>query len=45
MMLCAMPDPFLFIVAIIATACVILFPVLMWRRHRHRYGNEDDPAD
>ncbi len=45
MMLCAMPDPFLFIVGIIAIACVILFPVLMWRRHRHRYGNEDDSAD
>ncbi len=43
-MLCAMPDPFLFIVGIIAIACVILFPIRMWRRRRHRYGNEDDPA-
>ena len=45
MMLCAMPDPFLFIVGIIAIACVILFPVVIWRRRRHRYGNEDDAAD
>ena len=32
-----MPDPFLFIVAIIAIACVMLFPVRMWRRRHHRY--------
>jgi hypothetical protein len=38
-----MPDPFLFIVGIIAITCVILFPVLMWRRHRHGYGDEDEP--
>jgi hypothetical protein len=43
MMLCAMPDPFLFIVGIIAIACVILFPVVIWRRRRHRYGDEDEP--
>ncbi len=45
MMLCAMPDPFLFIVGIIAIACVVLFPIRLWRRRRHRYGTEDDPAD
>jgi hypothetical protein len=36
-----MPDPFLFIVGIIAIACVVLFPVLMWRRRR-RYGDDDE---
>jgi len=36
------PDPFLFIVGIIAIACVILFPVRMWRRRRHRYGDPDE---
>jgi len=43
MMLCAMPDPFLFIVGIIAIACVILFPIRLWRRRRHRYGDDDEP--
>jgi hypothetical protein len=36
-----MPDPFLFIVGIIAIGCVVLFPILMWRRRRHRYGDDD----
>ena len=40
-----MPDPFLFIVGLIAIACVILFPIRAWRRRRHRYGNEDDSTD
>ncbi|HYI67249.1 MAG TPA: hypothetical protein VEW95_10020 [Candidatus Limnocylindrales bacterium] len=42
-----MPDPFLFIVGIIAIACVILFPIRLWQRRRRRYGNEetDDGAD
>ena len=35
-----MPDPFLFIVGLIAIACVILFPIRLWRRRHHRYGNE-----
>jgi len=35
-----MPDPFLFIVGVIAIACVILFPVRLWRRRRHRYGSD-----
>ena len=38
-MLCAMPDPFLLIVGIIAIACVLLFPIRMWRRRHHRYGD------
>ncbi len=40
--MCAMPDPFLLIVAVIALACVALFPIRMWRRRRHRYGNEEE---
>jgi len=36
------PDPFLFIVAIIAIACVALFPIRLWRRRRHRYGTDDE---
>ena len=39
-----MPDPFLLIVGLIALLCVILFPVRLWRRRRHRYGDgEEDP--
>jgi hypothetical protein len=37
-----MPDPFLFIVGLIAIACVVLFPILMWRRRHHHYGDEPD---
>ncbi len=37
-----MPDPFLFIVAIIALACVLLFPIRLWRRRRHRYDIDDE---
>jgi hypothetical protein len=40
-----MPDPFLVIVAVIALACVVLFPVRIWRKRRHRYGNETDPDE
>jgi membrane protein YdbS with pleckstrin-like domain len=40
-----MPDPFLFIVGIIAIACVVLFPIRLWRRRRHRYGTDDDEDD
>jgi hypothetical protein len=39
------PDPFLFIVGIIALACVVLFPVRLWRRRRHRYGTDDDDSE
>lgn len=39
------PDPFLFIVGGIAIACIVLFPIRLWRRRRHRYGNENDDLD
>jgi hypothetical protein len=39
----AMPDPFWLIVAFIAIACVLLFPVRLWRRSRHRH-EEDEPG-
>lgn len=45
--LCAMPDPFLLIVGVIALLCVVLFPLRLWQRRRHRYGDgsdEDPPA-
>jgi len=38
-----MPDPFLLIVAVIAIACVVLFPVRMWRLRRRR--EEDEEVD
>ena len=41
-MSCAVPDPFLLIVGLIAIACVILFPIRLWRRRHHRYGDEAD---
>jgi hypothetical protein len=37
-----MPDPFLIILAVIAIATVILFPIRQWRRRRHRYGADDE---
>jgi hypothetical protein len=37
-----MPDPFLVILAAIALATVILFPIRQWRRRRHRYGADDE---
>ena len=40
-----MPDPFLLILAVIAVACVLLYPVRIWRKRHHRYGNEADAAD
>ncbi len=40
-----MPDPFLFIVGVIAIACVILFPIRLWRRRQRRYGNQDEDLD
>ena len=39
----AMPDPFWLIVAFLAIACVLLFPVRLWMRSRHRY-EEDEPG-
>lgn len=35
-----MPDPFLVIVGFIALLCVVLFPVLLWRRRTRRYDDE-----
>ena len=40
-----MPDPFLVIVAVIAVVCVVLFPLRIWRKNHHRYGNEGDAGD
>lgn len=37
-----MPDPFLLIVGIIAIACLLLFPIRIWRKQHHRYGDADD---
>lgn len=42
---CVMPDPFLLIVGFIAIACVILFPLRLWRQKHRRYGNEDEGGD
>ena len=44
-MMRGVPDPFLLIVGLIAIACVILFPVRLWRRRRHRYGDDEENAD
>jgi hypothetical protein len=40
-----MPDPFLLIAGFIAIACVILFPIRMWRRRHHRYGDGPDEIE
>ena len=40
-----MPDPFLLIVGLIAIACVVLFPIRLWRRRHHRYGNDPDDVE
>ena len=40
-----MPDPFLFILGLIALACVILFPIRLWRQKHRRYGNESEGDD
>jgi fatty acid desaturase len=40
-----MPDPFLVIVAAIAVVCVLLYPVRLWRKRHHRYGNDADADD
>jgi membrane protein YdbS with pleckstrin-like domain len=37
-----MPDPFFLILALIAIATVVLYPVRRWRRKRHRYGTDDE---
>ncbi len=38
-----MLDPFWLIVGFIAIACVLLFPVRLWVRSRHRHA-EDEPG-
>jgi hypothetical protein len=37
-----MPDPFFLILGLIAIATVILYPIRLWRRRRHRYGTDDE---
>ncbi|HUH16413.1 MAG TPA: hypothetical protein VMM85_00535 [Methylomirabilota bacterium] len=37
-----MPDPFFLILGVIAIACIVLFPLRLWRKKRHRYGSDDD---
>jgi hypothetical protein len=37
-----MPDPFLLILGVIAVACVLLYPIRIWRKRHHRYGNDAD---
>ncbi|HSK92688.1 MAG TPA: hypothetical protein VLA76_01370 [Candidatus Angelobacter sp.] len=39
-----MPDPFFLILGVIAVACVILFPIRLWRQKRRRPGLDDDPG-
>lgn len=39
------PDPFWLILGAIAVLTVVLFPVRLWRRRRHRYGDETDGDD
>ena len=36
-----MPDPLLLIVGVIAIACLVLFPIRIWRKQHHRYGDAD----
>jgi hypothetical protein len=35
-----MPDPFLILLAVTAVACLLLYPIRLWRQKHHRYGNE-----
>jgi hypothetical protein len=37
-----MPDPFFLILGVIAIACVILFPIRLWRQKSRRYGTDAD---
>jgi len=41
----SMPDPFLLIVGFIAIACVLLFPLRLWMRSRHRDAEEEPGGD
>jgi hypothetical protein len=40
-----MPDPFLLILGVIAVVCVVLYPLRIWRKNHHRYGNDPDSDD
>jgi hypothetical protein len=40
-----MPDPFLLILAVIAVVCVLLYPIRIWRKRHHRYGNETEEGE
>jgi len=40
-----MPDPFLAILAVIAVVCVLLYPLRIWRKNHHRYGDDDQEVD
>jgi hypothetical protein len=40
-----MPDPFWLIVALIALACVVLFPVRLWLTARRRGDSEGDGGE
>lgn len=39
-----MPDPLL-ILGVIAIACLVLYPVRIWRQKHHRYGAGDEDGD
>jgi hypothetical protein len=40
-----MPDPFLVILGFIAIACLVLYPIRIWRQKHHRYGPPEDGGD
>lgn len=40
-----MPDPFWLIVGFIAIACVLLFPLRLWMRSRHRRDEDEAGGD
>jgi len=39
-----MPDH-LFILGLIAVACLVLYPIRIWRKRHRRYGNEESGGD
>jgi hypothetical protein len=39
-----MPDPMLFILGLIAIACIVLYPIRRWRQKHRRYGDDDGDA-
>jgi hypothetical protein len=40
-----MPDPFLVILGFIALACLVLYPIRLWRQKHHRYGSSEEGGD